>query len=86
MSTNRAPDESEIVSFVRRVLFGGVGFVLILLFAVGLNFLTSYVEKRALLPFYYVDVLRGVEALIFICDVVGFGFHVIIETIKFMRS
>jgi len=85
MSSNRPAGDNEIVSFVRRVLFGGVGFVLILLFAVGLNYLTSYVETRALLPIYYVYVLRGIEGLVFICDALGFGYHVIIETVKFMR-
>jgi hypothetical protein len=65
MSNGGGPaPNNEIQSFVRRVLFGGIGFVLILLFAVGLNYITSYVEKNSLLPVYYVYVLRGIEGLL----------------------
>jgi hypothetical protein len=73
-------------SFVRRVFFGGVGFTLILGVAIGLNWITSYAEANGLLPLFYIYVLRSVEFLIFACDAVGFGYHVIIEVVRFIRD
>jgi hypothetical protein len=73
-------------SFVRRLVFGGIGFTLILGLAIGLNWVTSYAEMNRLLPVFYIYALRSVELLIFACDVISFGYHIIVETIRFVRD
>ena len=75
-----------ILIFVIKVVVAVIAFLTIGAAAIALNLFIVFAQARNLLPVYILYGMTALEYAIFVTDVVGFGYFLLVEAIRFMRE